>query len=493
MLEALLSFLSTPTSPDELPIAEWRLQEHARKRGRIHGAGKKTKKKRREEREDGGAKTGSKRPRGVDEEEGEKGRKRVKLAVGDGKEGEQTSPKKTHEVSTRSNKTYHLLDYVDKESKKPKEEEEEKEEREPLPRPKLLDQITVGINEVTKGLESRIRWARWEMGDESAAPPTKVVGEEVGVGGKGNNRRKLRKNGGKDDKSSTTTTKKKLPPFDPTNPTSSLTLSRPSYRFLTQPIPKPSTTLPPYLLPPTEPTPFFRLLVNSTNARVKARDATFPVPTLMKRDAGKEGKGSAEVALGDLMCWDDSRGSRTVRVGKKGKDVTDGGIYGDESETEGGGVFAAGGGGEGVENVPDGIEAKTTTGGEEKDDTTTSWIPLIDLIFVCKPDINPPSLVAHLPTTVAAANGAQQALDEAQKDGIEQETTTTNRPKSSSVYLIPLDIGAEQKLADVLALRRVAAIGLSVRSLSLLLFSHLFPPPISLTSTFFSSLTHTRF
>lgn len=115
-------------------------------------------------------------------------------------------------------------------------------------------------------------------------------------------------------------------------------------------------------------------------------------------------------------------------------------------------------------------------------------VPLVDLVFVCKPDINPPSLVAHLPTMVAAANGVQTALDSVLQGehehgagpvGAEAEAAERmqldaagpeerekqprpKRPEMRPVLLIPLDLGAERKLADALGLRRVAAIAVSV-------------------------------
>ncbi|KAK4055291.1 RNase P and RNase MRP subunit [Microbotryomycetes sp. JL201] len=97
------------------------------------------------------------------------------------------------------------------------------------------------------------------------------------------------------------------------------------------------------------------------------------------------------------------------------------------------------------------------------------WKYQIDLVFVCKPDINPPTLVAHLPTTAAAVNGVREALDarerqscqdgemEAQSDDIKAEQQLPRR----LLYFVPLDIGAERKLSDALGLRRVAVIGLS--------------------------------
>ncbi|KAK4050477.1 RNase P and RNase MRP subunit [Microbotryomycetes sp. JL221] len=109
------------------------------------------------------------------------------------------------------------------------------------------------------------------------------------------------------------------------------------------------------------------------------------------------------------------------------------------------------------------------------DESSVEWSTQIDLLFVCKPDINPPTLVAHLPTAAAAVNGVRVALNAREgrsgstdAKGIDGSVDDTDdldgldgpRPP---MYLVPLDIGAERKLSDALGLRRVAVIGLSCR------------------------------
>ncbi|KAM0793368.1 hypothetical protein ACM66B_000823 [Microbotryomycetes sp. NB124-2] len=94
----------------------------------------------------------------------------------------------------------------------------------------------------------------------------------------------------------------------------------------------------------------------------------------------------------------------------------------------------------------------------------SSWKCQIDLVFVCKPDINPPTLVGHLPTAVAAVNGVRAALDAQDQETFKDAKMDVDGRDCGSrppLYLVPLDIGAERKLSDALGLRRVAVVGLS--------------------------------
>lgn len=89
-----------------------------------------------------------------------------------------------------------------------------------------------------------------------------------------------------------------------------------------------------------------------------------------------------------------------------------------------------------------------------KDENETLAVPTF--IFVCKPDINPPSLVEHLPSMVALHNAALETL--------RKHCPAAARSKAAhDVYLVPLDQGAEQELAQALGIRRVATLSLSVR------------------------------
>ncbi|ORY40902.1 hypothetical protein BCR35DRAFT_327461 [Leucosporidium creatinivorum] len=445
LLDALLLFLSTPATPEELPIADWRLQEHARRRGRVHGAGKGKGKEKEGADELGGGKRAA--PAGGEEN------KKVKRTKGgdDATPMEQDKVDKkggaTHQLSLRSGATPSIPDFVDRPPRiKPAPPA-------PLPRPKLLDYMSVGINEVTRALESRVRWGRWELGDPTAAPggglgASKSSAErERGDGKQGEDGKKTKKNRRKD--RATLKPEKQVirPPLDPLNPTSATTLSRPSYRFLTRGAYAPSSSsLPPYLLPPTERNAFFRMLANAHSEKVTAR----------RPDAApKPGKRLAATLLTDVMKSDDPQGAmaKLVQDGEKEKSKE---VGQQEPSAKKKGASQ---------------KAVVAEPGEEE---VEDWVPVLDLIFVCKPDINPPSLVAHLPTMAAAANGVQQALDEtlaageeapAEKDSdvMDADNTddSTGRPKGQDVFLVPLDIGAERKLADALALRRVAAIGLS--------------------------------
>ena len=75
---------------------------------------------------------------------------------------------------------------------------------------------------------------------------------------------------------------------------------------------------------------------------------------------------------------------------------------------------------------------------------------LISLIFVCRADVDPPALIAHLPHLVAAWNSSQKGSS------------------AKILKLVPLPKGAESALAKAMGLRRVAVIAVNVRSFSLI-------------------------
>lgn len=66
------------------------------------------------------------------------------------------------------------------------------------------------------------------------------------------------------------------------------------------------------------------------------------------------------------------------------------------------------------------------------------------VILVCRPDVNPKDLLAHLPTTVASANGMLAKQD---KPGIR---------------LVQLNAGAEKALAEALGIKSAAVLGIKV-------------------------------
>jgi len=67
----------------------------------------------------------------------------------------------------------------------------------------------------------------------------------------------------------------------------------------------------------------------------------------------------------------------------------------------------------------------------------------IKIVFVCRADVDPPLLIAHLPHLVAACN--------------------TFSAFPNSIKLVPLPKGAEASLAEALRLRRVAVIAIDAR------------------------------
>lgn len=69
------------------------------------------------------------------------------------------------------------------------------------------------------------------------------------------------------------------------------------------------------------------------------------------------------------------------------------------------------------------------------------------VIFVCRADLDPPALVAHLPHQVATYNARLE-------------------DPSQAAHLVQLPAGAELALAEALGLRRAAVLGLTVRRIS---------------------------
>ena len=70
------------------------------------------------------------------------------------------------------------------------------------------------------------------------------------------------------------------------------------------------------------------------------------------------------------------------------------------------------------------------------------------VIFVCRADVDPPLLIAHLPHLVAAYNSC---------------LFSRPSPRLGLIKLVPLPKGAEFSLAEALGIRRVAALALDVR------------------------------
>lgn len=361
-------------------------------------------------------------------------------------------------IKTRSANTYAIPDFVDKLPRP-----------QPLPppslvRPKLLDFLSVGINEVTRALEARIRWGRWELGDPSAAPgggraaeKEKLASAALAPPPKAQGKKTRHRRRTKEAPSA-------ISPLSGIYPTSSTTLSRPSYRFLTQPVPNPSAKLPPYLLPPTETNDFFRMLANDATLKTRTRTGKRKITLGRKEYAG--------TLLKDVIESDDPAGERAARLARDSRRPVAGSQDPPEGPTNK--SYAEDSLAVGGTDKADAMDVVTDGGAGEQDeepmDEEDDWLPVLDIIFVCKPDVNPPSLVAHLPTMTAAANGVEQALHEARSaatpaeaNEMDDAASQRERPASQNVFLIPLDLGAERAIAAALALRRVASIGLSVR------------------------------
>lgn len=85
---------------------------------------------------------------------------------------------------------------------------------------------------------------------------------------------------------------------------------------------------------------------------------------------------------------------------------------------------------------------------------TTTSNP-IKIIFACRADVDPPTLIAHLPIMACAYNGTNPGVPPASEPHIDRD---------EDVILVPLGKGAEAALAEALGLRRVAVVAVTVRT-----------------------------
>lgn len=77
------------------------------------------------------------------------------------------------------------------------------------------------------------------------------------------------------------------------------------------------------------------------------------------------------------------------------------------------------------------------------------------MVLVCRNDVNPPQLIDHIPSVVAACNSA------------------ISQTQQTRVWLVTLPSGAETLLSNATGLRRVAALSIAVRGISRFHFSQL--------------------
>ncbi|GAA5834948.1 hypothetical protein JCM11251_002069 [Rhodosporidiobolus azoricus] len=394
ILDELIKLIEASSTPNGKSVADWRLDEHANRSGRTRGAGK-----------------GKAKAKKQDEDAA------PKIVASFAGSSSSTSPSALPTSTLPEGSTSSALS----------------SQKVTRPPPELLSHMVVGINEVTRCLESQIRWGRWELGDRSAAPsPVASTSAAVPDGAaKGRHRRR---------KPSSSSAGPAVLPSSSSRLDAALALAEhPAHAFAQRRPPAPTMhDLPPYLVDSGG--GGVRMLVNSEGRRLKAE----PVAR-------------------------DAKEANLAKVAKSASGVL----------TEANNAYQTG------------YTLLPTAANQPPASTSTSatshfqappTIPLVDLIFVCKPDINPPSLVAHLPGMVAAANGVGEALSallaaeegrEEKEGGIKAEKMQVDdakqggdaggrkRPPTRTVLLVPLDVGAEARLGDALALRRVAAIGVS--------------------------------
>ncbi|GAA5986699.1 hypothetical protein JCM5350_001457 [Sporobolomyces pararoseus] len=483
ILDQLLPILTGPQGPDNKSVAEWRAEEHAARRHKSVGKGK-----------------GKNDPK--NEFQGKKGKgKEVKASVDATQKEEDADMSKDIEKESTTKKV--KVSKPTSETKSSKDQNPprglhpsqlRKPPRQPTPCPPILDYLSVGINEVTKALETRIRWARWELGDSKAIPgasqllqptqeskliPTAATDLDAtdagpSVSAPNRPRQRLRKKSNPTSFSPQVTLK--LDSIDYS--------SLPGYEFLASPTPRPSDEeTPPYFIKSTVDHPSPRLLLNSETLRIRRavkKDVKDKDTESKKEERGSVSEKEKKVTGEKKEAKQGTKKEKVIPAEKPGGDVpmTDG----KNEETK--------------DPIVEGGKEENPTEEEE-----LSTVPLIDLVFVCKPDINPPSLVAHLPGMVAAANGVQVAIEsilesdaakrqarrkEKAEEGMEidskeEKQEIEKRPEFRKLRLVPLDQGAERVLADALGLRRVAAIGMSssapgAQDLLDLVQKHLQPP-----------------
>ncbi|KDE08270.1 hypothetical protein MVLG_01535 [Microbotryum lychnidis-dioicae p1A1 Lamole] len=349
-----------------------------------------------------------------------------------------TAADSTHTLTLRSAKTVTVPNFIDKPLGMPTTPSS-KEVTLPS-KPSMLDSLVVGINDLTRALESQIRWARWELGDREAAPSMRVekTKEPEAVPSD-----KFDKAKDKEDKTSKTRRKHRSPEdharwdeilLGPHMTQEQKQVVDEPYRFLLDPLKNESLDL-------------------EEAAYIKRSDAL-----------SKNGSGSTFPKI--------LNNSLAFRIKSPRSPALASGEAKSKTKTK-------------PRRTPKTLSQKTGP--------SDPYYPLIDLVFVCKPDINPASLVGHLPTMCAATNGLRKAVSverqrrkdakgkvkerlEDGEDGDEDGMDVDEKQAAQAgaevdepdrfIYLIPLDVGAEHCLAEVMGLRRVAAIGVCSSSAS---------------------------
>lgn len=82
-------------------------------------------------------------------------------------------------------------------------------------------------------------------------------------------------------------------------------------------------------------------------------------------------------------------------------------------------------------------------------------------ILVCKPDINPPNLVAHIPHLVSICNSL--LMTNGPSSIITANATNESETKAPDIKLVSLPNGAEETLANAIGLRRISILAIYVR------------------------------
>jgi ribonuclease P/MRP protein subunit POP3 len=91
-----------------------------------------------------------------------------------------------------------------------------------------------------------------------------------------------------------------------------------------------------------------------------------------------------------------------------------------------------------------------SSSGVLKDELRGSFVRPLDVVFVCKGDVDPPILISHLVQLVASYNSTLRGRTLSQDNDLKP------------ILIVPLAKGAEEQLAKALSIRRVATFAFDV-------------------------------
>ena len=93
------------------------------------------------------------------------------------------------------------------------------------------------------------------------------------------------------------------------------------------------------------------------------------------------------------------------------------------------------------------ISQTTDDSGNHSSNSTRPHVPKVQIVFLCRGDLDPPHLYSHIPTLVSLANVAAFGNEEV---------------ASNPILLCPLNTGAEEMLSNALHFKRVGCLAIKV-------------------------------